>query len=156
METLTTDIEKHLKELFLDLSRHTDINPPQTVSTYQEMEERVKPGHTLFLVKDEPILAHLNENENLFYFTKNVTLLSLLQKMGDAIVLPKEEYPFRLIHIIVLHLNGYTPAQKPYDKIRSDFLNKIFYFFEIPVDGYILSQHNVYPDIEATSLDKLV
>lgn len=137
------------KELFRDFIKHADkhlINEPIDIYNYEELDDHIQKGWTFFFVKDETILANLDENGDLFYYTKNPSVLH------NAIVIPEEEYSMRLLYIIVSSLNG---TNQPYEERRSDFLNKIFYFMEIPIDGYVLSLYNIYPDIDATSIEKL-
>ena len=153
------EIDKYVKELFRDFVKHVDkplLNEPVDLYTYEELGEDIKEGWTLFLVKEEPILAHLSENGNLFYFTRKKSLLSILDKKSTTFVIPKDEYLLRLLYIIVLDLNEVSYNDRPYNMYRSDFLNKIFYFLEIPIDGYVLSKYNIYPDIEATTIKKLI
>lgn len=152
------NLDTYIVELFKDLKKHTQnplINDPVILYSFDELEQNYKNGWTLFLVKEEPILAYLNQD--LFLFTRKSSLLSLLKKKTDnVVVFPNQEYIFRLLHTIILDLNGMTLEERPYEQYRSDFINKIVYFLEIPIDGYILSKYDIYPDIEATTIQKVV
>jgi hypothetical protein len=153
------ELDNNIRELFKDLVKHTNnplINESIDLYTYDELGGNNRDGWTLFLIKEEPILVHLNKNRKLLYFTKKEYLRSILEKKGSVFVIPKEEYSLHLLYIIILDLNNKTYDCQSYKTHRSDYLNKIFYFLEIPIDGYILSQYNIYPDIEATTIEKLI
>jgi len=150
--------EKYPREIFKELRKHSEnkiINEPETVYNYTDIQEKIEKGWTLFIVKEEPILVCMDEEAVVTYFTKKASIYNKLSRQGETVIIPKEEYIFRMIYIVVTSVNGLSSKKFSYDNNRSAFLDKIFYFLEIPIDGYILSQYNIYPDIEATTLKKL-
>ncbi len=153
-----TGFEKYASSLFRDLRHHSKWDKLHEPSEFYHAREiklnHMKPGDfELIILRDEPILSHVSENGNLFFYTKYVHLLKDLKKIGETIVIPKEEFVFRILHIVIFEMLGLSVFAMPYDRHRKEFLDKLFYFLEIPVDPIWLKMKGINPDLSTVCVE---
>jgi len=139
------------KNIFIDLSKYIDKNyfPPITIykidDIFNPIEEELHIDvdfYQIVFYKDEVILVSKKEGKTHFYVSKPY----LVKYLGDVTCLDKKNYIDQLLYIII------TGRNEPFP---SDFISKIIYFLDLPIDNFTLKMAGVNPDLSATTLRSL-
>jgi hypothetical protein len=142
-----------LEELKKEEELEGEIYPIKDVYKLEEMIEECESHkeenfYQIFFYKEEPILVSGKDSQN-FYHTDREYLVKDLE---TAIVHPKIHFKERLMYIILKGLSGGRILFGYFEKDFKDFLGKLYYYIELPIDPFTLKEMGVDLDLSATSI----